>query len=315
MDESRDYRNYRFLGMLSEEASRKVLKIELPEDYNNILMANTYENEYVFGKKLDRSLIRTIHFQNHKRNVGANAWDVSEKQNRSVLAWLAWPEKAGSGIDLYLAADGMIKANKDCSGLFAGFDYLEEIFGLEFLQTDQTETMYNMFCECKKLRSLDLSGFDTSKVTNMKYMFACCENLQNLDVSSFDTSQVTNMESMFDWCGNLQNLDVSSFDTSQVTNMGSMFACCENLQNLDVSSFDTSQVTNMGSMFAGCENLQNLDVSNFDTSKVTDMGDMFAGCDKIERLDVSHFDTRMVKNMHGSLSKYTGISLVSDIEV
>ena len=71
----------------------------------------------------------------------------------------------------------------------------------------------------------------------------------------------------------------------------------------------------MGSMFAGCENLQNLDVSNFDTSKVTDMGDMFAGCDKIERLDVSHFDTRMVKNMHGSLSKYTGISLVSDIEV
>ena len=244
LDESRDYRNYRFLGMLSE-ANRKILKIKPLEDYNNILMKGSHKMNYVFGRQLYRQLIKTIHFQNHKKNIGANAWDVSEKQDGSVLAWT---QKVGDERlrkqALYLAADGMIKANRDCSWLFYEYDNLEEIFGLEFLQTDQTETMYNMFCECKKLRSLDLSGFDTSKVTNMKYMFACCENLQNLDVSSFDTSQVTNMRSMFAWCKNLQNLDVRSFNTSLVTDMKDMFLGCENLQNLDVSHFHIGNVKN-----------------------------------------------------------------------
>ena len=34
-----------------------------------------------------------------------------------------------------------------------------------------------MFFECKSLTNIDLSNFNTSKVTNMNYMFSECKSL------------------------------------------------------------------------------------------------------------------------------------------
>ena len=130
---------------------------------------------------------------------------------------------------------------------------IEKIAGLK--------SMYGMFYNCSNLTSLDLSGFDTSKVTDMSSMFSNCSNLTSLDLSGFDTSQVTNMADMFRSCRNLTSLDLSGFDTSQVTNMLNMFQYCSNLTSLDLSGFDTSQVTNMSSMFSNCDNLRLLVIS------------------------------------------------------
>ena len=88
-----------------------------------------------------------------------------------------------------------------------------------------------IFSEYRSLTTLDLSNFDTSKVTNMSGMFKGCRNLTNLDLSSFNTSNVTDMSRMFNLCYGLTNLDLSNFDTSKVTNMSVMFCCCESLTN------------------------------------------------------------------------------------
>ena len=109
-----------------------------------------------------------------------------------------------------------------------------------------------MFYGCSALTTLDVSGFDTSKVTNMDSMFRGCSSLTALDVSGFDTSKVTDMNYMFRGCSSLTALDVSGFDTSKVTNMGYMFYNCSKLTALDVNGFDTSKVTNMGYMFYYC---------------------------------------------------------------
>lgn len=37
---------------------------------------------------MDRKQIATIYFQNKKENIGEDAWDVSEQQNGSVMAWI-----------------------------------------------------------------------------------------------------------------------------------------------------------------------------------------------------------------------------------
>ena len=74
-----------------------------------------------------------------------------------------------------------------------------------------------------KGKQLDLSNFDTSKVTDMSEMFRCCEKLTSLDLSNFDTSNVTNMSCMFYSCEKLKSLDLSNFDTSKVTDMKCMF--------------------------------------------------------------------------------------------
>ena len=108
------------------------------------------------------------------------------------------------------------------------------------------------------LTTVDLSNFNTSKVTDMYGMFNGCSSLTSLDVSNFNTSNVERMTSMFQFCSSLKTLDLSNFNTSKVTNMGYMFFGCSSLKTLDLSNFDTSNVDFMNGMFGNCSKLSNL---------------------------------------------------------
>ena len=282
-DASRDYTHHRFLCQLSESAS-KIPKPVQPGE--NILMTNGDEKT-IFGKELDRSKVRTVYFLNSKRNIGEDAWDVSEGQNGRVLAWTK--EEEGGLLGLYIAANGNIIANRDSSNLFWLYENLENIFGLEFLQTCQTEDMNGMFCGCKSLKTLDLGCFNTRCVKDMDYMFSECTSLERLDVSGFDTSRAEGMVQMFFYCRNLKAVDLTRFDTSQVEDMCFMFEGCEKLEKLDLSRFDTSQVKNMIDIFKDCSSLTELDISNF--------------------------DIRQIKEDYFSFEEYTGLSKLPHVKV
>ena len=159
-----------------------------------------------------------------------------------------------------------------------------------------------LFYNLSKLKTLDMSGFNTSNVTNMSYMFYGCSVLTSLDVGGFNTSNVTNMSSMFRSCLALTSLDVSGFNTSNVTNMGYMFSSCSALTSLDVSGFNTSNVTVMGDIFSSCSALTSIDVSGFNTSNVTDMSRMFYNSSALTSIDVSGFDTANVIDMRAMFS-------------
>ena len=148
-----------------------------------------------------------------------------------------------------------------------------------------------------KLKSLDLSEFDTSQVTSMIQAFYDCNKLEEINLTNIYTSNVTDMSMMFNECSALTSLDVSNFDTSKVTDMCRMFCYCTNLKSLDLTNFDTSKVTNMSSMFSNCYNLESLDLTNFDTSKVTNMSSMFLGNWKLTSLDLTNFDTSKVTSL------------------
>jgi surface protein len=57
---------------------------------------------------------------------------------------------------------------------------------------------HGMFSGCSSLVSLDLSNFDTSKVTEIGYMFGSCYNLTTINLSNADFSNVIEKEGMFD---------------------------------------------------------------------------------------------------------------------
>ena len=161
------------------------------------------------------------------------------------------------------------------------------------------ESASQLFYNLSKLTTLDMSVFDTSKVTNMNSMFYNCSSLTSLDVGSFNTTKVTAMASMFSYCKNLTSLDLSNFNTSQVTNMGLMFYNCSSLTSLNLSNFNTLNVTDMNYMFYNCKTLTSLNVSGFNTSNVTNMSSMFNTCSALTSLDVSGFNTANVTNMYG----------------
>ncbi|MBQ6208135.1 MAG: BspA family leucine-rich repeat surface protein [Oscillospiraceae bacterium] len=197
------------------------------------------ENSPVFGSEFTRGEIAMITFLPDPSKAPDSAWDVSEAQDGSVMAWTL---KTRPPFDLYIAAQYAVTAPENCSGMFCGYSNLERVrFQIPF---------------------------DTSRAANMSAMFDSCAKLADLDVSAFDTSAVTDMESMFRHCGALRTLDVSGFDTSHVTDMRSMFRRCVALKALDVSGFDMSNVKDVRWMFADCSGLERLDRNAFDFSSV-----------------------------------------------
>lgn len=236
-------------------------------------------------------------------------WDVSEATDGSVMAYAVLNEDQ-STYTIYLQGSRKIIAPENSAYLFGGFDVLESIEGLEYLDTSQVTDMSYMFSYCSNLTSLNLSNFDTSSVINMNDMFSNCFNLTELDVSGFDTSNVTDMSSMFYFCFNLKTLNLKNFNTSKVENMNSMFYHCENITNLDLSSFNTSNVTDMDWMFSNCSSLIDIDLSSFDTSNVISMYRMFGSCSSLTTLDLSSFDTSKVLSIQLMFSKCSNLKLI-----
>ena len=255
-----------------------------------------------------REKITSIEFLNNK-NIPSDAvqsWDVSERQDGSVMAWIVNdPENAGF-YKLYIGGDGGVVANPNSSYLFSEFRQVKKI-DLNNLDTSNVTNMMHMFANCTSLADLNIRNLKTSNVTNMANMFNNCFELTNLDLSNFDTSHVTDMSTMFSGDRNLTSISFGqTFDTSKVTNMKNMFNCCYALTNLDVSHFNTSNVTIMTRMFSNCYALTSLDLSNFDTSNVIEMGSMFEKTN-FTSLDLSSFDTSNVTTMNWMFSGATSL--------
>ena len=216
--------------------------------------------------------------------------------------------------------DGFDTSNvEDMSSMFEYYCPNVDINTLNFdvnisnFNTSKVTNMKRMFYG-SPFKNLDLSKWDTRNVINMSSMFSSIRGLTSINISNFNTGNVTDMSSMFSENHNLISLDVTSFNTSNVTDMSYMFAGDESLTNLNVSSFDTSNITNMSSMFYGNKSIVNLDLSSFNTSRVTNMVGMFADAKSLASLDLSNFDTGNVTNMSGMFrgtEKLTSLNLSS----
>ena len=134
---------------------------------------------------------------------------------------------------------------------------LNQVEGIKNLNTKEVTDMAGMFCKCRDLSSLDVSGFNTEKVTDMSEMFYECISLKLLDVAKFNTANVKSMSNMFNNCQNLASLNVTNFNTANVTNMQGMFSGCPALTTIYASDkFVTGQVTDGSNMFSNCINLK-----------------------------------------------------------
>ena len=269
----------------------------VPVDYLMAIGNINGDQVKVFNSDIERSKIERVITvsTNEVPNDVIGSFDVSEKQNGSIMAW--YKDEDSNGLyELYIGQDGGVKANPDSLKLF--FRYSNVIsLNLSNLDTSNVTNMQQMFQRCENLQTLDLSTFDTFNVTSMEAMFSLCGKLEQLNISNFNTTNVVNMEAMFQKCLSLKHLDLSNFDTRNVISMSAMFNGCSNLLYLDVSSFNTSKVENMHYMFAFCKSLNSLDVSSFNTSNVIDMSGIFGECKSLEILNLNNFDTSKVTNI------------------
>lgn len=258
----------------SSSISTPLVTVDESEWRDNLLRADYIDAELddpsetpVFGHPtLRRKDIRTVMFLDSLDDMPSDSWDVSYRNDGSVMAWA---ENTGSGYDLFIAADGGINGQYSCGRLFQMYTNVQEICFNNNYHTDYAEDMLYMFMGCESLKTVDIQYLNTSNCTDMFAMFDDCKSLTSLDVRGFDTTNVTDMALMFSDCVSVAELDVSGFDTSNVIDMAFMFDNCEAVTTLDISNFDTSKVWDMCYMFWGCKSLQTLNLGSFDTSSVT----------------------------------------------
>ena len=92
--------------------------------------------------------------------------------------------------------------------------------------------MGRAFERCSSLASLDVSGWDTSRVRSLRCTFSGCRSLAALDVSAWETSQAEDLRGMFCGCSSLSFLDLSGWDMSGALDVSEMFRSCTGLSRV-----------------------------------------------------------------------------------
>lgn len=221
--------------------------------------------------------------------------------------------------------------------MFDSMSGLTVIDNFEKLHSDNAESHYCMFNNCKNYQGNDFSGWDMSNSKDLRGMFYNCNvavslgNLSNwhvtnvTDMSYFATNckalssigsldawnveNVTNMSAMFEGCENIISLgNLKSWNVSKVTDLSFFILNDYKISSLgDLSGWDVSNVTNMASCFcAGGHNTGRglmtnealAGLANWDVSKVKDFTCMFYGQGtNLTQLDLSKWNTSSVEGM------------------
>lgn len=93
---------------------------------------------------------------------------------------------------------------------------LESIKFNSDIEINNVRSMSSAFMNCKELRELDLSMFNTQYVENMEKLFLNCNKLVKLDVRRFNTKNVKKMDDIFKWCSSLKELKIKEIDMRNV---------------------------------------------------------------------------------------------------
>ena len=143
--------------------------------------------------------------------------------------------------------------------------------------TNLSNVFYNVFA----LNYVDVTGWDTSKVTTFVNMFNGCRDIiEIIGIEDFDISSTTTLQGMFSGCYELQELNLSKWEsTDKLTSLNGTFNNCQSIKELDVSGFITDNVTTFVNCFSSVQNVKELDLSNWKvTNKCTSLANMFSYC-------------------------------------
>ena len=179
-------------------------------------------------------------------------WDVSEKSDGSVKAWLtdvseteADGVKTVTSAKLVIGADGTVKFPADSSCMFEGFYSVASIDFGESIDTTDVISMEKMFDGCTALKSISVSAFETKNVQSFVEMFENCSSLEALDLSTLEIDSALSIAAMMKGCSALKTVRIDNWYFGlQLTDMSSLFEGCVKLGDIyiyDVSFYGDSK--------------------------------------------------------------------------
>ena len=163
----------------------------------------------------------------YKKTLGENEYELNSDEELP-----AWNTHKNKITRVVFEASSANARPTTCYAWFKNFTFLNQIEGIENLNTENVTSMAYMFSSCSNLAELDVTHFNTANVTSMNSMFNSCRGLTSLDVTNFNTANVTDMSYMFSYCYSLTTIYVSDeFVITNITNKAySLFFDCEKLK-------------------------------------------------------------------------------------
>ena len=136
----------------------------------------------------------------------------------------------------------------DIMWMFQGCSKLKSL-DLSSFDMSKVKNAQNMFSDCENLEYVKFNNSNKMKVANnMTQMFSNCQKLTSLDLSFIYSSKVTLMEEMFYNCYNLKAIDMQNLNTISVKNLNNAFEGCWSLQILNIYSFVANSYLNFTSI-------------------------------------------------------------------
>ena len=121
-------------------------------------------------------------------------------------------------------------------------------------------SLENIFFPSKRIENEKVKNKnDKLNVIFMTELFYNCKNLKQIDLSIFNTEYVQDMTSILKGCSSLMKIDLSSFNVNKVKNMNNIFSECILLE--EIKLFDLNEINDavyMPKMFFNCSNLKHL---------------------------------------------------------
>ena len=274
-------------------------------------------NSTWYKSNQNRSTITQINIVDSYTPTGNEneTWNADVGNTGSIKCY-----RTGTVITIAGNGSGKIAMNADSSYAFSSsgsnrFDVLTTIAGADLLDTSNVTSFERLFYVCKKLKTVDVSNWQTGNVTNMHGTFNQVFEIEQIPVENWDTSSCENMKYMFQLCLKLKSLDLSKWNVSKVKTMSSMFLGHSafgdmTITSVNTSGWNTSSLEDTSGMFQRCPQLTSLDVSSWDVSKVQTMQSMFMHCSSLTSLDVSNWNTSSCKNMSFLFQKCTNLEIL-----
>ncbi len=168
---------------------------------------------------------------------------------------------------------------RDCSGLIGTFGKNGTAIKIsDSFNTSKVTDLGNMFDNCIKLTSIDLSGFDMVKVTNMSQMFNNCQGLAGtvgkngtaIKISNnLSLPNVTNLSRIFYGCKQITSVDLSGMSVPKILALDYMIYMCTALTSVNLF-FDILEETTIIGIFSGCSQLNKVTASESIAQKMAD---------------------------------------------
>lgn len=196
---------------------------------------------------------------------------------------------------------------------------LEEIIGLENLDTSNLTSLWYTFYRCYSLKTLNIGILDLSNLNNMYATFDDCPVINHLDFGDNTLNKVTTAEFAFWGCLELDDLKMDNVTFSNIKSLSGIFDRCPKLYNFSTSRWNGQNVTNLTYAFMDC-NTRVIDLSNINVASNTGVNYAFSGnwttlklSDSIAKIvkDTSFNGDNKRVYLDSNFNKYTKSEMVS----